>query len=236
MPKNTWAGLEIKSRTTLQRQPWSDQEISKLLATPIWQSGELPRDAKAGGIAAYWIPLLALHTGARCSELSQLRLDDIDISSAIPTINITDQGEGQQVKSQAGLRIVPIHSELMRLGFSDYITSLKGPLVWPALPQRKGKPGGYFSHYFSELRRSLDVPPSMVLHSFRHNVRTALSEANIPEAVIDKLLGHEAQGSIGARVYTHVPLKLLQSAIATLTFPTSSLKKLAWTRVATKTI
>ena len=226
IPKSPWVGLDIKSRPTLQRKPWTESELSKLLGHPIWQHGEVPTDPKAGGAAAYWVPLLAMFTGARCSELCQLRVSDVDIEGPNPSISITDQGDGQRVKSHAGLRQVPIHRELIRLGFVEYVKSVQDPLLWPELRQREGKPGGYFSQYFSELRRSLNVPPSIVLHSFRHNVRTALSEARVPETVIDRLLGHEASGSVGARTYTHISLDSLQAAIESLNFPTSSLNRL----------
>jgi integrase len=152
---------------------------------------------------------------------------DIDHKSKVPTIRITDESEGQRVKSEAGHRTIPIHSELIRLGFLDYVKSLTGDKLWPVLPQRKGKPGGYFSQYFGELRRSLCIPDDVDFHSFRHSVRSKLSDARIPETTIDKLLGHESSGSIGARVYTHVSIESLQEAIETLQFPTEHLTRFA---------
>jgi intergrase/recombinase len=44
-------------------------------------------------------------------------------------------------------------------------------------------------------------------HSFRHTVRTKLTEASIPEDLIDDIIGHAStSGSIGRRVYTHSQL------------------------------
>lgn len=214
--KNPWPGLDIRWRTTLQRQPWSDAHLSLLFDHEIWRNGRLPSDTKAGGIAAYWIPLLALYTGARCSEICQLRTSDVCMNGTAATIRITDEGTGQRVKTQAGHRNVPIHSELVRLGFLDYVKSVKETNLWPLLPQREGKAGGYFSHYFGELRRSLGIPPDTVFHSFRHSVRTKLVEAHVAETVIDRILGHESSGSVGARVYTHVSPGSLQVSIETL--------------------
>lgn len=67
---------------------------------------------------------------------------DIDTNATIPTIRMTDEGEGQNVKSEAGNRTIPIHSELIRLGFLDYVKSVKGLKLWPHLPPREGKPSG----------------------------------------------------------------------------------------------
>lgn len=203
IPRSPWVGLEIKSRTTAPRHPWTAEHLGILLGHEIWQTGILPKDSKAGGLAAYWIPLLGLYTGARCSELCQLLVNDIDTKAAIPTIRITDEGEGQKVKSEAGHRTIPIHRELIRLGFLEYVQSVEGHSLWPNLPQRQGKPGGYFSQWFGVMRKSLDIPKSIDFHSFRHTVRSKLSAAQVPETIIDRLLGHESRGSVGARVARH---------------------------------
>lgn len=160
------------------------------------------------------------------SELCQFQVSDVDIASEIPTLRITDDAQGQRVKTAAGHRTIPIHSELIRLGFLDYVGSVGGATLWPKLKQRKGKAGGYFSQYFGELRRQLDIPENVVFHSFRHSVRTALSEARVPEPTIDRILGHETQGSVGAKVYTHVTVRSLLAAIEVLSFPTGSLQPL----------
>lgn len=114
-------------------------------------------------------------------------------------MSITDEGEAQSVKSQAGVRKVPIHSELLRLGFLDYVAMVKGAgcdLLWPVLATRKGKPGGYFSHWFGIYRRSASVGFGMFpdFHCLRHTVRSRLAEAEVPEQVMDALVGHEVKG------------------------------------------
>lgn len=218
IPKSPWVGLDIKSKTTVRRHPWSDAELVTLFSHPIWQTGQVPQDTKAGGAAAYWIPLLALYTGARCSELCQLTVSNVAEQAGVAVLTITDEGAGQQVKSAAGIRVVPVHHELIRLGFMRYARSVAGPSLWPSLPQRAGKPGGYFSQFFGQLRRDLGIPPQTVFHSFRHSVRTRLAEAGVAELIIDRILGHESGGSVGARVYTHVPICTLQSAINTLSY------------------
>jgi integrase len=190
----------------------------------------LPRDKKAGGIAAYWIPLLGLYTGARVGELAQLRVCDVDTSGDCPVLSITDEGEGQSVKSEAGIRKVPIHSELIRLGFLDYVDAMravKEDRLWPAITTREGKPGGYFSHWFGIYRRSLGFGLYPDFHCLRHTVRSQMAEAEVSEAVMDALVGHEAKGSTGAKVYTHRTLRPLQRAVESLAYPSLSLARLS---------
>jgi integrase len=225
--RNPWAGLEIQAHVTTPRQPWSKQELVSLFSDPIWQRGQIPTARIAGGWAAYWIPLLALYTGARCSELCQLLKGDISLADGIAAIHINDAAEGQRVKTNAARRSVPLHRELLRLGFLDYVTEAQQGPLWPSLPQREGKPGGFFSQYFGRLKKSHGIRPEVVLHSFRHNVRSALVEALIPESVIDRVMGHEGGGSVGARVYTHIPMTTLRAAVDNLSYPDISLPRLA---------
>jgi len=85
--------------------------------------------------------------------------------------------------------------------------------LWPQLPKREGKAGGYFSQYFSELRSHLGVPSSMNFHSFRHSARTNLVCAGVAESVVDRLLGHMSTGGVGAKIYTHLSHQTLQKSI-----------------------
>jgi integrase len=144
---------------------------------------------------------------------------DVTMDGNVPALYISDDGEGQSVKSLAAVRVVPIHRELIRLGFLRYADSVSGPSLWPRLPQRAGKPGGFFSQYFGQLRRELGIPAQTVFHSFRHSVRTKLAEASVAEPTIDRILGHSVGGSVGARVYTRIATATLHGAIDSLEYP-----------------
>lgn len=93
--------------------------------TPLHTSYALPKAAQGGKDAAYWLPLLGAYSGARLGELCQLRAVDIQNVEGIPVMVLTDDGEGQRIKSEAGKRSVPTHSELLRLGFLDYATAVQ---------------------------------------------------------------------------------------------------------------
>lgn len=212
IPKNPWVGLEIKTQTTLVRSPWDKDHLTRLFSHDIWQKGVMPTIKLAGGQAAYWIPLIALYSGARLSEICQLEIKNIQTIDGVPVLKITDNGEGQSVKSAAGHRVIPIHSKLLELGFMNFVESQTGTALWEKLPKRDGKAGGFFSQFFSSLRKSLGIPPNIVFHSFRHTFRSALAEKGISELIIDRLLGHETPGSVGAKVYTHISVTTLKDA------------------------
>jgi len=226
--RNPWESLDIPFRTTNKRRPWTADELRAFFSQDLYTAHKLPTDKLAGADAAYWIPLLGLYTGARIGELAQLRADDVDTSGPIAMLSITDEGEGQLVKTEAGVRKVPIHSELIRLGFLDYAQSIKDSgeaRLWPKLPLRADKPGGFFSRWFGEYRAALGFGKYPDFHCIRHTVRSQLAEADIAEATIDMLIGHEVKGSTGAKVYTHRNTPKLQAAIETLAYPSLSLKR-----------
>jgi integrase len=221
LPRSPWEGLDIEQSTTHRRRPWTLNELSTLLNQPLHTNYALPSDTKAGADAAYWIPLLGLYTGARISELVQLRHCDIERVGDVYVLSITDQGEDQRLKTSASARKVPIHSELIRLGFLQYVerTAAKSETLWPLVPLREGRVGGFFSQWFGGYRRGLGLGKYPDFHCFRHTVRSALSNADIAEPIIDMLVGHEVKGSTGAKVYTHRTAAQMQCAIERIAYP-----------------
>jgi integrase len=226
LQRNPWRGLDIRAHTESPRQPWTEQSLDQLFRDPIWSHGDIPTIAMAGGHAAYWIPILGLYTGARCSELCQLHVEDVIQDGEVWLLRITDGAPGQQIKSRAGRRMVPLHREVIRLGFLEYWQSQKGPSIWPRLKRRAGKPGGYFSQYFGRVRLRAGITGAVDFHSFRHTVRTNLLATGAPESLIDRILGHEVTGSSGARVYSHPTSQVLHEIVNRLPTKTAHLVKL----------
>jgi hypothetical protein len=124
LDRNPWAGLDIGYRTESRRSPWTSAQLQAFFGLPLFTKYELPKAWNAGADASYWLPILGLYTGARIGELCQLRVNDVFSSEARHFIRISDEAEGNKIKSDAGVRDVPIHSELIRLGFLDYWASL----------------------------------------------------------------------------------------------------------------
>ncbi len=222
--RQPWEGLDLAFKTTSPRRPYTEEELQRLFGLPLFTRYELPTAWNAGADAAYWVPLLGLFLGARCGELCQLQTNDVDTSGSFPVLKIRDDGEVQQVKTGASIRDVPIHPELIRLGFMEYVekirrTAPEGPL-WPSLPLRKGKPSGMFSNWFNETRRLPPVSfgPHPDFHCFRHTVRTQMTEAGITEAIQDRITGHTVKGSTGTKVYAH-PVQALRRAVESVRYP-----------------
>lgn len=229
IPRSPWVGLDIAHKTTARRRPWKPEELATLFGQPLFTRYELPKEWRAGRAAAYWVPLIGLFTGARISELAQLRPGDVSTSGPIPLLNITDAGAGQQVKTSASVRSIPVHPELVRLGFLEFARSMQGAgetSMWPHLKLRKGRPGGFLSDWFGEFRKAAGLSEQYPdFHCFRHTVRTLMSRASVDHKVQDCITGHETGGSTGTKVYQHLEEQALAEAIGALNYPSLTLPR-----------
>lgn len=222
IPRHPWAGLNIDAETSVKRRPWADTELQVIFNTPLHTVYALPTAWNAGAEAAYWIPLLGLFTGARLGELCQLATIDVSNVEGIPILALTDEGEVQKIKSKAGHRRIPIHSELIRLGFLEYVQATRESgttSLWPSLRLREGKPSGYFSNWFAAYRRGLGLGAIPNFHCFRHTVRPLMRRAGFSESTMDKITGHESGGSVGTVVYDHFTIEELRHAIESIRYP-----------------
>jgi len=171
--------------------------------------------------ADYWLPLLGAYTGARLGELAGLRHSDVDLTNAV--INIRPHAE-RSVKTATSERLIPLHSELIRLGFADFVSSRSNrsePLIFPELRSRGAKRdlSDTASRRFGVLldRVLPDARNEMkTFHSLRSFVNTALMEENIPDALREIILGHKSTTTNNRHYIKNVSIKSLHEAIEKL--------------------
>ena len=162
-----------------------------------------------------WVIYLAAFTGMRRAEIVQLRKEDIkvDQDSGRDYILVTDAAEGQQLKSQAAKRRVPLHKKLIDIGFLNFVSKTKGELFPDVKPQR-------VTAWFSEEFRPLcgiaginDLGERQVFHSFRHSVITKALAVET-ETNVQQVVGHEKQKMGVTSKYLHSqPLKVVLRVI-----------------------
>jgi integrase len=161
--------------------PFTVAELNKLFA-------QAPPDD-----ATRWLPRIALFSGMRLNEIAQLRATDISEEAAVAFFHVRE-GDAQSVKTEAGVRRVPIHSELVEAGLLGYVASRKGREgnLWGLRPGGPdNKPGHNFSNTFNRYRRSIGVDrPRVAFHSFRKTFVTCLDNAGVPSHDIAAVVGH----------------------------------------------
>lgn len=214
------------------RVPYSLKALHAIFSSPIYTRGERPEDPDSGCEAAFWLPLMALYTGARLEELAQLKVKDIQQDGSNFFILITDRDDGSSVKTNESRRRVPIHAELIRMGLLVYANSVKhAGYLFPELKVDKyGKRSSGWSKWWGQwCRETLSITDRrMVFHSFRHSFKDICRACSIEEAIHDALTGH-TNGSVGRSYGSGMyPLHPLFEAISRITIADLDLSSVRW--------
>lgn len=187
------------------RSPFDLSDLRVLFGSRVFTAGERPTGGR--GEAAFWLPLLALFTGARLGELAQLTADDVqaDERDGTPMLVFTkDAARGKHLKSPSAVRVVPVHPELLQLGWLEFVRQVReehGPTAWlfPLISPQHGSGDRAWSKWFNRYLGDCGVTGSnKVFHSFRHGFTDALRAAGAREDVSKALVGH-ADGSVHGR-------------------------------------
>jgi integrase len=226
-----------------RREPWALEELRTLFSSTIFTQGDRPMSGK--GETAFWLPLMALFTGARLNELAPLTAADVitDAATDIVAINIKeDREQERRLKTAGSARLVPLHPELTRIGFLKFVDWIRlaghDARLFPLLVRsRKGSFGEAWSNWFGDYKRRLGIKNS-VFHSFRHGFKDAARAARVSEDLHDALTGH-AGSSVG-RTYgsrdmvRRFGLETLADAVNRIKYPGLDLSNVLWSIPATE--
>ncbi|MCP5381364.1 MAG: site-specific integrase [Kordiimonadaceae bacterium] len=155
----------------------------------IYKPGDLViRDSR------YWIPLMAVLNGARLNEMAQIRTSAIVEVEGIHCFSFTKQSDDQRFKNVQSRRIVPIHPDLIRMGFLDFVQSKRdegSDRLFPEVtPDKYGYYSGKLSKNFGYWLEKIGVKADdNCFHSFRHTFKDGLLDADIPPEIQERLGG-----------------------------------------------
>lgn len=229
LQENPWRGQRIRVRQKTTRKPWSSVDLVKLFDSSLFKAYDLPTTPSAGKAAAYWVPLLGIYTGARQSELCQLRVTDVSEDDGGLMLFITAEQADEELgvletttKSDVSRRRIPVHPELLRLGFRDYWKDMDEAghaALFPDVLRAPNRAAGeYFSDWFYIYRKGQGVNAKWVdFHAFRHTASTRLTDAGVPDSASDYLTGHTSAGRGSSRNYKH--MQDLRDQLAKLQYP-----------------
>jgi integrase len=167
----------------------------------------------------FWAVVVPAFLGCRIQELAQadLRGDfktDKDTGRLYLEVNETvgPGGHRKSVKKASSWRAVPVHHELVRLGFADYIEREKKAKArtlferyWAPLKLDDGTHD--FAHSITKrgsrviarLKASGELPhgKTTAFHSLRHTLVSHLAAKGVPSDMRSAIVGH-AEGGMGA--------------------------------------
>lgn len=217
--------LKKLKRTDDEAGPYSSKALQAIFSSPIY-TGHAGQRTKAGKKltkdSLYWIPLIALFTGARREEICQLHTKDVREEAGIWVIDINLQDSDKHLKNQQSARVVPIHSQLIALGLVDYVKSQKtSKRLFPDLEfsTSKQRYGDSFGRRYARALEQMKIrEKGKNFHSFRHTMVDALRAAQVAEGMMMALVGHKDTRQT-ANYGKGYPIKILREAIDKVAYP-----------------
>jgi integrase len=194
-----------------------------LFSAPIWTGGggHLRRlDANAGSAvyqdAAYWLPILLYYTHATLNEIAGLRADEVHIDDTIPNLVIKnnelraeDGVDGGEKNIKRG-RMIPLHDEILRLGFAEYVEAIREEghkALFPELFMNEARIGGHqfrniaWGHMRDWIGLHMPIPVNVMsgkqadMHSIRSLGSSFYAKSEAPDLMRADVMGHARTGT-----------------------------------------
>ena len=156
----------------------------------------MPGARKIFHCALYYVPILIYYTGCRREELCGLMVDDVIVDNGdIAYLHIA-KNERRRIKNAQSQRNIPLHSEVIRLNFLDYVKAIKAlgyKLLFPDLfsPSSRSPLGDRFYKEFKPILVSAGVTEEgLGSHAVRHLFGAQLKKKLVADESRADLLGH----------------------------------------------
>lgn len=179
--------ISVKQKPGQGKRGFKDTEAALILAAAAVERDPVKR----------WVPLMCAYSGARLSEVCQLRVEDFSDVEGIAVMRF--DAEAGSLKNVGSERTVPLHSALIAAGLLQFVRSQKAGPLFPCLPPDKfGKRGGNGTKILGRWVRSLGLtdPRLAPNHSWRHRFKTLARNHGLASDLTDAITGH-AHRSIG---------------------------------------
>ena len=151
---------------------------------------------------SFWICMIGLFTGSRANAAITLQYDDIINESGIDCIHFQSNHQAKQLKNDASERKVPIHKQLLDLGFVDYVKRKKAKtkatgtdfIFDDAVTKKNQEYNNKYilrtiTPFLKEIGAKKDNKDGYDFHSFRKTISIALQDTGIPNSYINDIIG-----------------------------------------------
>lgn len=186
------------------------------------------------GESLYWFSLVALFTGARPREICQINPQcDFGEEGGIHYLdfdhkNPAGAGVVKTIKTGEERRI-PLHPELVRLGFPAHLKHLKdtgADRLFPSMRVKKGNPFEVLGEQFSELLKTMGLydntaPPGRLVLGAYVLRKAFITQASNQRVVSREITGHSADTRIQRESYIDgpEPLEVKHAELSKLALP-----------------
>lgn len=226
--------IKVNLRADEARLPYEKDELQQIVdllaETPSHRHLKWPQN--------FWITLIGMLSGMRLDEVAQLHVADIKRVAGVLCFHVHDDPahdrahKTHKLKTNWSRRDVPVHSQLLQLGFKEYVAELEArgeERLWPDLRHGRDGYAAKFGRWFEAFNRNYITPDKRkVFHSFRHNMADALDDLeNVSPRVICDVLGQKPDAVTFSRYAKSKP-KQMQKALDKVTYRLDFTKLPTW--------
>jgi integrase len=195
LPVNPFRGLapRPKERGEPTRFPYTDEEAAAILTATRGEKGW-----------RRWLPWLLAFTGARISEVAELRRGDVREDSGVPILDIVPIA-GREGKNRTFQRKLPIHPAVQAEGFLDYVAKLPSDAKAPLFPDLalagdKTRSTTAKNNHGRWVRKVAGVTRegTAPAHSWRHRMEDELRKVRALPEVMDAITGRHNPRNAGS--------------------------------------
>lgn len=190
--------LDTRSKQSEKKRSFTDEEAKIVLVAAMASADPVKR----------WVPWIGAYSGARVSEICQLRREDVIEIEGIWCMKIMP--EAGSVKTAGSERIIPVHPALEDSGFLKFALQKKVGPIFPELPPDKfGKRGGNGTKVIGRFVRQLGItdPRISPSHSWRHRMKTLGRRYGLAKDILEAMTGHGSKSVADA--YGEFPVEAL---------------------------
>lgn len=224
------------SKTMKQREPFEPADLAVIFGSPLYQgAAKASQNGKRYGNAtepgaevlkdgAYWLPILALWTGARVEEIAGAKAADVKERDGVWFIDATYR----DLKNEQSAREIILHPKVVELGFIAHAQAQDDEAyLFPELSHDGdeaaskgfGKWWGRWAHANAAVKGEGIDDPAKPFHSFRHTFKRACRDAGVSEELHDLLTGHKGNASVGRGYGKGASLERLHAELSKVSFP-----------------
>jgi integrase len=173
--------IDVRGKMAERIRGFSDEEAALILRQAARSQDPVRR----------WLPLLCAYSGARISEVCQLRGEDITQLSGLWFMKF-DPAAGA-LKNINSERAVPLHPAIVASGFLEFVAAQRSGPLFPGLAvDRFGNRGASGTRIISRWVRGLGISDVRISpsHSWRHRFKTLGRRYGLMTDIINAITGH----------------------------------------------
>lgn len=184
-----------------KRDAYTQEQLRVIFEGAPWATPATPASVRP---SIYWAPLIGLFHGLRVGETCGLMTDEVIELDGVPVINLKPN-DLRRLKNRESRRYLPIHPELIRLGFLDYVATRRRNGDLQLFPEAKrdanGHYGDHVTDWFARLLRDRKLKGqgvrggALTLHSLRHTFQDALRRAELEGRIEAAVLAGRKRGN-----------------------------------------